>query len=384
MGKIACTAATEMKSRPDPEFSTMPKPTRPPPRHPTGPDAEPAAARPVRGRPAAPAGGSVTLADVARLAGISPITVSRALHRPDLVSPATRETVLAAVERLGYVPNLLAGSLASRRSRLVAAIVPSIETLMFSSAVEALTARLRDDGYQVILGISEYNEEREEEILQAILGRRPDALFLTGIAHTPLALRLIHAAGIPVVEAWDLTDNPIDIVIGFSHEQVGRAAARFLLGKGYRRFALVWAQERRAGQRRRGFLDELAAHGIDDVAQSIVKPPTSLQSGRASLTELLERGERPQAVFCASDPPAQGVVAEALTRGLRIPNDIAVMGFGDLDFAAHTYPSLSTIRIEPARIGRLAAEAILARLAGRTDIERVVDVGFTVCERQSA
>lgn len=340
--------------------------------------------KPPRGRPRARGAKSVTLADIARLTGISPITVSRAINQPNLVSPETRARVLEAVERMGYVPNLLAGGLASRRSRLVAAIVPSIETLMFSAAVEALAQRLRGDGYQVVLGLSEYDELREEELLQAILGRKPDAVFLTGVTHTPLTHRLLRAANVPVVEAWDLTPSPIDIAIGFSHEQVGRAVARFLLKKGYRRFALVWAHESRAGLRRKGFLDELSAHGIDDVPTSIVKPPTSLQSGRASLSELLEAGHRPQVIFCASDPPAQGVIAEALARGMTIPDDIAVMGFGDLEFAAHTYPSLSTVRIDPGNIGRLAAAAILDRLAGRTDVERIVDVGFEICERQSA
>lgn len=356
----------------------MAKPPTPPIEPPSGDQPQ------GRGRPRHSGVRNARLVDVARMAGISPITVSRALHRPELVSPATRQSVLDAVERLGYVPNQLAGSLASSRTRLVAAIVPSIETLMFSAAVEALARRLRADGYQVVLGISEYRLELEEKLLQTILGSRPEALFLTGVTHTRPTQKLLRAANIPVVEAWDLTRDPIDIAIGFEHEQVGRAVARFLLGRGYRRFALVWANEPRAELRRKGFLEELGANGITDVPMSSIDPPTSLESGRASLGELLEKGHRPEVVFCASDPPAQGVVAEALARGMSIPRDLAVMGFGDLGFAAHTYPSLSTVRIDPAKIGRLAAEAIIARLAGRTDFERIVDVGFEICRRQSA
>lgn len=327
---------------------------------------------------------STTLADVARLAGVSAITVSRAINRPGAVSPKTLALVRSAIDRIGYVPNLLAGGLASRRSRLVAAIVPSIGTSMFAEAVEALSDRLSDAGYEVLLGLSGFHRSREDELLSAILSRRPDAIFLTGINHSARARQQLLAAKIPVIESWDLTPSPVDMVIGFSHEKAGQAAARHLLAKGYRRFAVFAASDARALQRRDGFLAELTDNGVGDVTVRMTQTPGALKLGRDTFAELIEGGLRPQAVFCTSDPLAQGVITEAQVRGMTIPGDIAVMGFGDFSFSAHIHPALSTIRFDRRKIGLTAAEAILARLDGAAKPDRVVDVGFDVMDRESA
>lgn len=337
-------------------------------------------------RPASPSPvpGSVTLGDVARLAGVSPSTVSRVLNRPELVNAKTTETVRAAIAQTAYVPNLLAGGLASKRSRLVAAIVPTIANSIFTEAVEALTDRLEEAGYHVLLGLTGYPATREAELVEAILSRRPEGVFLTGVNHAPETYGRLRAAGIPVVETWDITDNPIDVVIGFSHAALGRTVADYLVGKGYRRLGMVWADDERAKVRRAGFLSALAEKGIRDVRTSMVPAPGNLQRGRAGLAWLLdEPGLRPAAIFCSSDALAQGVLAEAQARGMTIPKDVAVIGFGDLDLAAYTYPSLSTVRIERHDIGLKAAEAMLARIEGRSDIERVVDIGFRLIERES-
>lgn len=327
---------------------------------------------------------SVTLRDVARLAGVSPITVSRAINRPEVLSPDTLALVRTTIERIGYVPNLLAGGLATNRSRLVAAIVPSIVTSMFAEAVEALSDRLSEAGYEVLLGQSGFRNSREDKLIAAVLSRKPDAIFLTGIAHSQQVRQQLLAARIPVVETWDLTPTPIDMVIGFSHEKVGRAVGRFLRGKGYRRFALVGAEDERAQQRRDGFLADLAENGITDVALEMVEAPGTLELGRLAFSRLIDRGCRPDAVFGTSDPLAQGVQTEAQVRGLQIPQDIAVMGFGDFAFSAHIHPALTTVRFDRRRIGLLAAEAILAELTGQPGTERSIDIGFEIQERQSA
>ncbi|HRE13310.1 MAG TPA: LacI family DNA-binding transcriptional regulator, partial [Usitatibacteraceae bacterium] len=211
-------------------------------------------------------GRAVTLRDVAKVAGVSAITVSRALSRPDLVTPATLERVREVVSRTGYVPNVLAGSLKSRRSRIVAAVFPQITTTLFVDTIQALTDRLRQDGYQVLLGLSAYGE-REDELVAGILGRRPDALFLTGIRHSPAMRRQVLASRIPVVEAWDLSPSPIDMLVGFSHEAAGAAMARHLLSRGHREIGLAWADDERALVRRQGFLAALAEAGVRPVAE---------------------------------------------------------------------------------------------------------------------
>lgn len=330
--------------------------------------------------------GSATLADVARLAGVSPITVSRVINTPDIVSAKKRVAVRDAIDQLGYVTNMLAGSLHSRRSRLVAAVVPTIATSMFAETVEALSDRLRLAGYQVLLGLTGFTADldREEELVTAVLSRKPDAVFLTGIAHTRRTRQQLLRAKIPVVESWDLTPNPLDIVVGFSHEAAGRAAATHLLSRGRQRFAMVSAGDERARKRRIGFVETLREAGHDAVEVIEVASPGTLASGREALRTWLARGRRFDAIFCSSDPIAEGVMTEAKAQGLAIPGDLAIIGFGDFVFAANLDPSLSTIHLDRRKLGRLAAEAILAEIEGNTLAERVVDIGFELIVRNSS
>lgn len=317
---------------------------------------------------------------MAKLAGVSPITVSRVFNQPEIVASGTLEHVRRVIERTGYVPNLLAGGLASRRTRFVAAIVPAISNQIFSESIQSLTDRLWESGYQVLLGTSGYPTSREESLLAAILSRRPDGIFLTGISHSAKSRRRLAAANIPIVEVWDLTPSPIDMLVGFSHEKVGQAVAEYLFGRGHRRFGVITADDARAEVRRMGFLSVLEKNRIDDVLTVHVPAPSNFRLGREGLARLLERGSLPRAIFCSSDTLANGVLIEAQARGMSVPGDLAIVGFADLDFAAHTFPPLSTVRIDRPAIGRLAAEALLGRIEGRP-VERIVDIGFHVMER---
>jgi LacI family transcriptional regulator, gluconate utilization system Gnt-I transcriptional repressor len=285
------------------------------------------------------------------------------------------------IERTGYVPNLLAGGLASRRSRLVAAIVPSITNAIFVETVQALTDRLWGAGYQVMLGLSGYPATREDALLSAVLSRRPDAVCLTGINHSVEARKRLLAARIPIVETWDLTPTPIDMLVGFSHEKVGEAVARHLLEKGYRRFGLIWADDERAAARRRGFMTELARAQVHDAPTMTLAAPSTLALGRQSMSALLDRETRPQIVFCSSDTLAHGALEEARSRHLDMPHDVALMGFGGLEFTKHTSPALSTVEVDRVAIGRIAAEVILARIAGESPADKVIDVGFRIVDR---
>jgi len=324
--------------------------------------------------------GVVTLTDVARMAGVSPITVSRVLNRPEIVSPETRDHVRRVVERTGYLPNLLAGGLASRKTRFVAAIVPAISNQVFSESIQSLTNRLWESGYQVLLGTSGYPTSREEDLLAAFLSRRPDGIFLTGISHSVASRRRLAAAKIPVVEIWDFTPTPIDLLVGFSHEKVGQAVAEYLLGLSRRHFGVVTADDARAEIRRKGFLSILEKSGITDTSTVTVPAPSNFQLGREGLATFLKKGSLPRAIFCSSDTLAHGVLTEAQVRGISVPEDLAIVGFGDLDFAASTHPPLSTVRIDRKAIGRLAAEALLRRFEGKSG-QRIIDIGFEIMAR---
>ena len=328
---------------------------------------------------------SPTLIDVSKVAGVSPMTVSRALNRPDLVTEETRAKVREAVRQTGYVPNMMAGSLASNKSRLVAIFLPTIANSIFADTVQALMDRLTQAGYQTLLGLTGYDPDQEEKLLEAVLGRRPDGIVLTGTLHTESSRARLAQAGIPVVEAWDLSEDPIDMLVGFSHEQVGEQTARHLLGKGYKRFSIVAIGDPRGLRRLNSLTAELKKHGIDEVPMEVLAPPATLQVGREGLAGLLDRGVSTDIVVCSSDTVAQGVLAEAASRGLRVPEDLAVMGFGDLSSAAQVYPALSTVRVDGNRIGLQVAQALLDRFQEHSSSASAVrvDTGFTLIDRAS-
>ncbi|MFD0669316.1 LacI family DNA-binding transcriptional regulator [Ramlibacter sp. MAHUQ-53] len=329
--------------------------------------------------PRPPAARTVTLHDVAREAGVSLMTASRALGNPGLVSPATIEKVKQAVAATGYIPNLLAGGLKSRRSMTVAALVPIISVPQFLPTVRALTEALDEQGYQLIIGQAGYDHAREDKLIATMMGRRPDGLVVTGLVHSAQAREQLRALGLPVVETWDLSERPVDMAVGFSHVKVGGAVAGYFLAKGWRRLAIATGDDERAAQRRAGFEATVGR----EVPTAVVPAPSNLAAGRRALAELLERDPKVRAVYCSSDGLAQGVMVEAMARGLRIPQDLALCGFGDADFAAHLWPSLTTVQVDGAEIGRVAARMILDRCAGKDVPHPVVDLGFRIVERES-
>jgi LacI family gluconate utilization system Gnt-I transcriptional repressor len=266
----------------------------------------------------------------------------------------------------------------------VAAVVPTIAGPVFLQTVQSLTEALAEHGYQLMLGQSGYTESREDALLEAIIGRRPDGIVLTGILHSVEGRRRLLAAGIPVVETWDLTPTPLDMLVGFSHAEVGRAVVHFLRTKGRRRLAVVAGDDERSRRRHQAFRDAARAAGLPEAPLIYVPAPTTLGSGRRALAELLASTPGIDAVFCSSDLLALGVMTEAQARGIAVPGQLAVVGFGDLEFAADVHPALTTVRIDSAAIGRQAARFIVERAEGREVAERVVDIGFSIVERASA
>ena len=324
---------------------------------------------------------SITLKDVARLAGLSPITVSRALHNPRMVRPDTIARVKEAAAAVGYIPNLLAGGLTTRRSRLVAAIVPQLSNSMFADTVQGLNDELAAHGYQLLLSLSAYSQQTEEDLLTAILSRQPDGIVLTGINHLPALRKKLLATGVPVVETWDLTPTPIDIAIGFSHERIGAQVAQSLLAKGYTRFASICGSDARATLRRVALEAELRRHGVEPLAFQEVAPPTTLGLGRHGMRAILDGGHVPDVVVCSSDVLAHGALIEAAARGIDVPGQLGIMGFGDFDFARHTHPAISSVHIDKRAIGTRAAKCLIAKIEGKALKGNVIDVGFHLVER---
>jgi LacI family gluconate utilization system Gnt-I transcriptional repressor len=251
--------------------------------------------------------------------------------------------------------------------------------MQYLPTVETLTVELDRAGYQVILGQVGYDRSRENALLNAMIGRRVDGIVTAGLLSADAVSERLRRVGIPVVETWDLTERPFDMVVGFSHVKVGSAIAGYFLSNGWQRAGIVTSDDRRAALRREGFV---ATFGRD-VPAAVASAPGTVALGRGALRSLLEREPRIEAIFCSSDALAEGVLTEARARGLRVPDDLAVCGFGGAEFSAHLEPALTTVHVDAAAMGRRAAELILQRCRGQPVTERVIDLGFKIIVRAS-
>jgi LacI family transcriptional regulator, gluconate utilization system Gnt-I transcriptional repressor len=325
------------------------------------------------------------MSDVARKAGVATITVSRALRTPQRVSADVLARVQAAVATTGYVPNLAAGTLKSQRSRIVAVIVPTLRSSIFADTVEGLARGLDAHGYQLLIANSGYSIESEERILRNLLGRQPDAVVLTGTAHTAATRRMLQTRQIPVVETWDLTGEPIDRLVGFSNLEGSRQLTHALAARGYRRIAFVAAHEveRRSALRRAGYLQAMAELGFAPDVLEADHQDTPMAAGGRAVRELLRRTPRVQAACFLNDFIAFGALLECQRVGIPVPGELAIAGFGDFEIAAEAIPALSTVRVPGDRMGEEAARLIVDRLSGRPDPQKVVDLGFEVVMRES-
>ncbi len=330
----------------------------------------------------------VILRDVAAAAGVAPTTVSRVLNMPERVSPKKAQLVHAAIERLGYVPNLNARGLSSGGTRMVAMIVPTMAHPMFGDLVQNFTDALRARGYEVMLYLSGYGVTSEARLVRAVLGRRPDALLVTGAAHDAPTRKMLATIAIPVVELFDVADDPIDMLVGVDHAAVGAAVASYFHGKGYTRFAAFSASDRRARVRGSAFATAARRAGGTVLAETVIPAPSTIRAGRDALRALLPvmaqaaAGER-VALFCSSDLVAFGALTEARANGVAIPGRLAICGFGAFELSATCDPPFTTVSVEGARVGRHAATFVLDRLGGVAGKPRV-EVPFHIIERESS
>lgn len=330
---------------------------------------------------------SVTLSDVAAAAGVSAQTVSRVVRDPMSVSDETRARVQAALTATGYVPNLAASNLASNRSRTVAALVPQINASVFADTVHAFSTALAAHGYQIFVGTTDYRPEHEEEVLRSFLGRRPDGLLVVGTRHTPGTLTLLGAAGVPVVETWGWSEDPVDLLVGFSNAAAAAAMVDHLVRRGRRRITFAGRHtsgDPRAAERLDGY------HGaVRDLLGSEPRTvdagpePVTMDTGVALLDLALERYPDSDAVMFSSDVFAAGALQACVRRGVDVPGTLALAGFGDFELARHLVPALTTVAVPSVRIGELSAELLLTRMRGATvDVPRR-DVGYRVVARES-
>lgn len=326
---------------------------------------------------------AITKEDVARAAGVSHITVSRVINTPEKVAPATRERVEAFISSMGYIPNMLAGGLASRRTRIVAAIVPTISHSIFAESVRGLSEQLSLQGYQLLLGQTNYSEQAETALVEAFIGRRVDGLVLTGVQHSARTRQRLKVAGIPVVETWDLSEHPIDMLVGFDNHAAGGAMGHYLYRKGYRHMAFVGGDDPRGLARFAGMREALLAQGAAQPLHLVMPMGAFLQAGREAICRLLAHHPPIDAAFFSNDVIAAGAALECARRGIAVPQRMALAGFANLEIAQEVLPALTTVQISAHQIGLTAADMLLTRFDGDPVSQTVCDLGYTILERDS-
>ena len=332
------------------------------------------------------ASGRTTLQDVAREAGVSPITVSRALRGQRSVDPELVARVQAAAERLGYVPDPAARALASSRSSNVAVLIPLLSNALFVDLLEAVHATLLPAGYQTLIGVTHYSPLEEEQLLRSYMAHRPAGLLVTGFDRTEAARRLIQGSGVPCVHLMEITNAPGVYSVGSSQAEGGQAVTEHLLARGRRHIAFVAAQlDPRVMQRAEGYRRALHAAGLYDPKLELLNPSrSSIELGGELFEQALQLHPDLDAIFFCNDDLAQGGLLAALRHRVAVPDRVAIVGFNDLAGSAEMLPSLTTVHTPRSEIGTEAAHMLLSLMRGESVPQYAVDVGYSLIVRNSS
>lgn len=331
-------------------------------------------------------GGDLRMSDIARHAGVSAMTVSRALREPGAVSEEMRRKVEAAVREFGYVPNRIAGSLSSKRSNIVGLVVPTIRNSLYAEMIQAVSDVLRANGLHLMIANSSHDLEEEEGLVSALLAQRVCGLVLHNTLHSKRLTDLVRKAEVPVVETGNLLWEALDMVVSYSNFEAAKAMTIHLGRLGYRRIGFVTLPLRhndRSRERRRGYLAALKELGLALDPGLILEAPGGFNEGADALVRLMQTSSSVDAGFFAGDVLGLGALFECQRRGWQVPKRIAIASFDDLDLLRHTVPAVTTLRIPRREIGRRSAELIVNRLRG-APCERIrIDVGFEIIQRES-
>ncbi|MEO0502418.1 MAG: LacI family DNA-binding transcriptional regulator [Pseudomonadota bacterium] len=321
----------------------------------------------------------VTMRDVADAVGMSPMTVSRALRDDPRVNARTRARVRQAADRLGYVYDSTAQAFRSRKSGFVAVTLPSVNNANFAETFRALTSGVGEAGLQLLLGSTNYRVDREEELVRQLLARNPEGLVLTGGHHTDGTRNLALGRGLPVIEMWDLPASPLGHVVGFSNGDAMSHIVGHLVATGRRKLAFVGASEgadMRGAARRAGVVRAARMHRLPEVAIIDAGPaPVSMRHGAAVIEAMGRDVAQYDALVCVSDPVAFGCLSAVQRMGLRVPDDLAITGFGHFEVSQVSNPRITTVNVHAAEIGRAVVGLLQGIFAGGVDVPVRVDVG---------
>ncbi len=320
---------------------------------------------------------TLTLRDVSEASGVSEMTVSRVLRAQGDVAPATRERVLTAARTLGYVPNKIAGALASQRVNLVAVIIPSLSNLVFPEVLGGVSEELDATGLQPVVGVTNYSPDREEAVLYEMLSWRPSGVILAGLEHTDAARAMLANAGIPIVEIMDVDGPAVDSVVGISHRLAGQVMAEAIIRAGYRRIGFLGTQmpdDHRARKRFEGFEGTLRAAGITLADSEYYSGGSALLKGREMTAAILARSPQLDFLYYSNDMIGAGGLLHCLDRGIDVPGQVGLAGFNGVDLLDGLPRRLATMDTHRREIGRHAAAIIARRAAGGEAVPERVEL----------
>jgi LacI family transcriptional regulator, gluconate utilization system Gnt-I transcriptional repressor len=320
----------------------------------------------------------LTLRDVSEASGVSEMTVSRVLRNRGDVSETTRAKVLEAAKALGYVPNKIAGALASQRVNLVAVIIPSMRNMVFPEVMAGISSVLEDTELQPVVGVTDYEPEKEERVLYEMLSWRPSGVIIAGIEHSEASKAMLKASGIPVVEIMDTDGTPIDTAVGISHRRAGREMAKAILRAGYQKIGFLGTKmplDYRARKRFEGFTEALAKGGIEVLEQEFYSGGSALAKGREMTQTILAREPELDFLYYSNDMIGAGGLLYLLEQGRNIPGDIGLAGFNGVELLQGLPRKLATMDACRSEIGRKAAEIIAARVDNPdAEFEKIIEL----------
>ncbi len=334
---------------------------------------------------------TLTLRDVSEASGVSEMTVSRVLRNRGDVSQATRQKVLNAAKALGYVPNKIAGALASQRVNLVAVIIPSLSNMVFPEVMTGISQVLDDTPLQPVVGVTNYLPEREEKVLYEMLSWRPTGVIIAGLEHSEASQAMLKNAGIPIVEIMDVDGDPIDSVVGISHRRAGREMAGEIVKAGYKRIGFLGTKmplDHRARKRFEGFTEALAKAGLEVADQEFYSGGSALAKGREMTETILQRTPDLDFLYYSNDMIGAGGLLYCLDKGIDVPGDVGLAGFNGVELLDGLPRQLATMDACRLEIGRAAAEIIAqggatetARTGVRTVLSSQLALGETLRRR---
>ena len=324
----------------------------------------------------------ISIFDIAKKSGYSTSSVSRAISNPSSVSEKTRNKILTVIKQAGYIHNSLAGSLKSGKSGFIIAIIPTLRDSIFTDYIRAIKEQLRKKGYQLLIGVTDYSLEREGEIIRKFLSYRPEGIIIVGTQHTPYTNSILLASKLPIVETWNITDKPLDVVVGFSNFSAGYQITDYLIDLKYKKIAFATPEknhmkiESRSKRRLSGYLSRIKEANLKPIIFYYSQPMDHKKCGSEILTQYKKYKSKIDCIICGSEVSGTGFLSKLLFNKFKVPKNIGVAGVGNAEISSLIHPQLTTIDFKAYDIGMIAAQNLIARINKEKIKKHIFDVGI--------